>query len=84
VRTFLVGEFASPSDIMAFAERYWPGGLPVLAGTSEKSDVARVHARFRQLRTAFGDARKWGVPTVIQGELRNGRLLVKKLFDPSA
>ena len=81
---FLVGEFSPAADIMEYTERYWLPGLPVLAGTSEKSEVARIQARFRQLRAAVGDGRKWGVPTVIQGEIRNGRLLVKKLFDPSA
>ncbi len=81
---FLVGEFALASEILAYAERHWPSGLPVLHGTSEKSEIARISARFRQMRAAFGDARKWGVPTVIQGHLFNGRLLVENLFDPSA
>ena len=79
----LVGEFARSEEILAFADRYWPKSLPVLQGTSEKSEIARIQARFRQIRAALGDPRKWGVPSVIQGRLFNGRLLVENLFDPS-
>jgi hypothetical protein len=81
---FLVGEFAQAREILGYAEKHWPAELPVLHGTTEKSEIARISARFRQMRTALGDARKWGVPTVIQGRLFNGRLLVENLFDPSA
>ncbi len=81
---YLVGEFASAADIMAYANRFWPDSAPVLAGASEKSEISRVESRLLQVRTSFGDARKWGVPSVIQGRLFNGRLLVEKLFDPSA
>jgi hypothetical protein len=79
----LVGEFATPEAVLAFADRFWPAGFPVLHGTREKSEIARIQARFRQVRAAFGDVRKWGVPSVIQGQLFNGRLLVENLFDPT-
>ncbi len=81
---FLVGEFAQAGEVLEYAKSHWPAELPVLHGTAEKSEIARISARFRQMRAAFGDVRKWGVPTVIQGRLFNGRLLVENLFDLSA
>ncbi len=81
---WLVGEFCSEESLLAYAGRYWPAHLPILLGTTDKTEVSRVEAPFQQVRSAFQDNRKWGVPSVIGGHLVNGRLLVENLFDPSA
>jgi hypothetical protein len=77
----LVGEFASVGEITAFAEEF---GLtwPILTGTSEKTEGAREQARFRDLREAWGDPRKWGVPLWIEGRLARGVLAVQSLRWP--
>lgn len=58
-----IGEFGGAADIAAFAKKYgWD--FPVLAGAPEKDDgEARTHGTLYRLRTALGDARKWGTPT---------------------
>jgi hypothetical protein len=79
---WLVGEFAEPEDTLAFVRRHrldWP----VLLGTHRKDEIARNQARFRQLREALGDPRRWGVPTWIEGRLRNGWLEVERLNYPA-
>lgn len=79
---WLAGEFAEPADTLAFVKRH---GLdwPVLLGTGSKDEISRNQARFRHLREAFGDTRRWGVPTWIEGRVRNGWLEVTKLDWPA-
>lgn len=80
---WLVGEFSPSEDTLAFAEEFdlrWP----VLVGTSEKSETARVAARFRQVRSAWGDGRRWGVPLWIEGRIVNGWLEVSRVHWPEA
>ncbi len=62
LRIVAVGEFAPPAEIAAFAKKYgWD--FPVLAGAPGKDDgEARTHGTLYRLRTALGDARKWGTP----------------------
>jgi thiol-disulfide isomerase/thioredoxin len=78
VSTYLVGEFSSPEDVAAFAAEYaldWP----ILAGQGEKSELSRQRARFKQLRDASGDERRWGLPLLIVGRLENGWLVADRI-----
>lgn len=75
---WLVGEFAPEKEVRAFAREYklkWP----LLFGTPSKDNVSLNEARFRDLRLSAGDTRRWGVPTWIEGEIRNGWLLVERV-----
>ena len=72
---WLVGEFTPESELQAFRQALgvdWP----ILLGTSSKTQLAWIEARFRQLRAAFGDSRRWGLPTWIEGRLEHGSLVV--------
>ena len=78
---WLVGEFAPASETLAFAKRHqlrWP----VLSGTNEKSKTAINEAKFTQIRKSMGDSRTWGVPTWIQGQIKNGWLHVERVDWP--
>ncbi len=84
-RPVVAGEFAPVPEFMEFCEKSGvSSAIPLLAGTSFKSEQARNEARFRQLRAAFGDTRKWGVPSLLEGRLENGVFVVEKFTDPSA
>jgi len=78
---WLVGEFAPVEETIAFAREFnlsWP----ILIGTSEKTEVARNAAKFRQIRSAWGDGRKWGLPLWIEGRIAHGWLEVSRVHWP--
>jgi hypothetical protein len=78
---WVVGEFAPLSETLAF-KREFGISWPALCGTREKSELARNEARFRALREAAGDTRKWGLPLWIQGRLKQGWLTAERLAWP--
>lgn len=80
-RAWLAGEFAPEAEVEAFA-RELGIGWPRLQGTHAKTEQARLEARFRQLREAAGDVRKWGVPLWVEGRLENGVLRAERLEWP--
>lgn len=70
-KTWLVGEFAPERAVAEFArerELHWP----LLCGTQEKTEIARMEARFASVRRAFGDTRYWGLPTYIEAVVQPG------------
>lgn len=75
---YLAGEFAPPEAIRQFARDHHLE-FPLLFGNPEKTQIARIQARFHQIRTAFGDTRTWGVPALIQGRIELGVLAVTDL-----
>ena len=82
--TVIAGEFCSVEEIVDFCGKSGVSEeVPLLAGTDVRTEPARIEARFRQLRVAFGDARKWGVPTLLEGRLEHGVFVVEKFSDPS-
>jgi len=84
-RSVVAGEFAPATEFMDFCEKSGVSStIPLLGGTFFKSEQARNEARFRQLRAAFGDTRKWGVPSLFEGRLENGVFVVGKFTDLSA
>jgi hypothetical protein len=71
---WLVGEFASAGELQEYRGRLgisWP----FLLGTQSKTELTRLDARFRQIRGAFGDDRRWGVPSWIEGRIEHGWLI---------
>jgi hypothetical protein len=79
--TWLIGEFAPAEDVLLYSDR---AGLqwPILHGTVTKDELARNEARFRHLREAAGDKRRWGVPLWIEGRIENGWLIAAELRWP--
>lgn len=73
----IAGEFAAATEIERFVR---DAGIswPIAAGTSMKDENSRNLARFREIRQCFGDSRTWGVPTWIEGELKNGWFTVHR------
>lgn len=75
---WLVGEFASADDLRKFAQDHgvhWP----MLQGTTSKSEESLNQARFREIRAAFGDTRRWGLPTWIEGRIDGEWLIVERM-----
>jgi hypothetical protein len=79
---WLVGEFGPEEEVSAFAREFGLGDWPLLLGTSAKDEPSRNEARFRHIREAFGDPRRWGVPLWIEGEIENGWLAATRVRWP--